>query len=97
MTTPAPVVLNFKPVEKKSLRGFFDVELPSGMILSGCTLHESHGKFWVGLPGRPYAKPDGSQSWVKIVDFRDKATRDRFQQTVTPLAIEAFERAAEAA
>jgi hypothetical protein len=67
------------------------------MILAGCTLHESHGKFWVGLPARPSAKPDGSQSWVKIVDFRDKATGDRFQQTIVPLAVEAWQKAEVAA
>jgi hypothetical protein len=98
MTAAAFIILNFKAFEKNSLRGFFDVEPPSGMILSGCTLHESHGKFWVALPARPYAKADGSQSWVKIVDFRDKAPGYRFQQMIVPLAVEVFERAkAEAA
>jgi hypothetical protein len=90
-------IKNFKPLEKNTLRGFFDVELPSGMVLCGCTLHESHGKFWVGLPARPYAKPDGSQSWVKIVDFRDKATSYRFQQMIVPLAVEAWQKAEAAA
>jgi hypothetical protein len=45
------------------------------------------------LPARPYAKPDGSQSWVKIVDFRDKATAYRFQQMIVPLAVEAWQKA----
>jgi hypothetical protein len=61
------------------------------LSFSGDNPHETHGKFWVGLPARPYAKPDGSQSWVKIVDFRDKATGYRFQQMIVPLAVEAWQ------
>jgi hypothetical protein len=87
MTAPAPVVLNFKSFEKNSLKGFFDLELASGMMLAGCTLHESHGKFWVGLPARPYATPDNSQSWVKIVDFRDKRTAAKFQEMAVAAAV----------
>ena len=34
MTAP-PLIQNFKPFSKNTLRGFFDVELSSGMILSG--------------------------------------------------------------
>jgi hypothetical protein len=93
MIAPAPVVLNFKALDRNSLRGFFDVELPSGLILVGCQLHESHGKYWVGMPARPWTKPDGTQSYVKIVDFVDKATAARFQQTIAPLAVAAYERA----
>jgi len=89
---PSPLVLNFKPLERNTLRGFFDLELPSGLVLSGCTLHEKNGKFWTGLPAKPWTKEDGSQSWTKTVDFRDKETSDKFQRTVTPIAIAALER-----
>jgi len=34
---------------------------------------------------------DGSRSWNRILDFRDRPTHDRFQQTITPIAIEAYE------
>jgi hypothetical protein len=87
MTAPAPVILNFKAFEKYSLKGFFDIELASGMILAGCTLHESQRKFWVGLPARPYAKPDNSQSC-----FRDKRTAAKFQEMAVAAAVAAFER-----
>jgi hypothetical protein len=49
------------------MKGFFDLELASGMMLAGCTLHD----------------------WVKIVDFRDKATGYRFQQMIVPIVVEA--------
>jgi hypothetical protein len=89
---PSPIVLNFKPLERNTLRGFFDLELPSGLVLSGCTLHEKDGKFWTGLRAKPWTKPDGSQSWSKVIDFRDRETSDKFQRTVTPIAIVALER-----
>jgi hypothetical protein len=83
-------IKNIKPFEKNTLRAFFDVELPSGMILCGCTLHENSGKQWIGLPAKPYAKPDGSQSWVKIVDFVDRARADQFRDLVLPAVLEAM-------
>jgi hypothetical protein len=47
-------ILDFKPFEKNTLRAFFSLELASGLILRGCTLHTKNGKFWVGLPAKPY-------------------------------------------
>jgi hypothetical protein len=80
-------IKNLKPFEKNTLRAFFDVELPSGMVLCGCTLHEKEGRRWIGLPAKPYTKDDGSQSWVKIVDFagRDKAAQ--FRDLVLPAVL----------
>jgi hypothetical protein len=92
MTPRACQILNFRALERNTLRGFFDVELPSGMVLCGCTLHEREGKRWVGLPAKPYTKDDGSQSWVKIVDFVDRARAKQFQESVLPAAVAAFER-----
>jgi hypothetical protein len=93
MQAPSPIVLNFKPYQKNTLVAFFDVELSSGMRLCGCTLHTKNGHWWIGLPAKPYTKEDGSQSWCRIVDFREKATHERFQQIVTPLARAALEQA----
>ena len=102
MNAPAPVVRDFKPFERNILkrnilRGFFDVELASGLILRGYCLHEKNGNFWCGPPAKPYEDKDGKQTWAAIIDFRDKQTGYRFQQIVIPLAVEAFERAKVAA
>jgi hypothetical protein len=97
MTAPAPIILNFKSMERNSLRGFFDLELASGMILNGCMLHTKDGHRWIGLPSRPWSKEDGTQSYAKIIGFKDKATAERFQNIVTPLAVAAYERTREAA
>lgn len=82
---PQVRVFNFNYKLKGSLRGLFDVELASGLILHG---HSSHDHFWVGLPARLYLKDDGSQNWSKVVGFRDKPTSDKFQAAVLPVALE---------
>ena len=97
MTALAPTVLNFKPFDKNNLRGFFDLELPSGLILHGCTLHTDDGHYWIGLPSRPWSKQDGTQSYAKVIGFKDKATAEQFQSIVTPLAVAAYEQARETA
>jgi hypothetical protein len=93
---PQARILAFKPFEKNTLRGFFDLELPSGMILAGCQLHEKDNKYWVGLPAKPYTKDDGSQSWVKFVDFADRERAKQFQDLVLPAVLAAFEQTREA-
>jgi hypothetical protein len=87
----APVILNFKLLDKNTLGAVFDIQLSSGMVICRAMLHTKNDRWWIGLPGKPYTKPDGSQSWSKVLDFRDKPTHDRFQQTVTPLARAAYE------
>lgn len=92
MTVSPPTIHNFKPFRKNSLRAFFDVELPSGLTICGCTLHESHGKWWTGLPAKPVASPGNPSAWAepprKIVDFANKPAAASFQSIVTPLARE---------
>jgi hypothetical protein len=81
---------NAKAVTKNTLRGFFDVELPSGIKLNGCTLHAKDGKHWVGLPARDWTKPDGSKSWTALVEIPDRAARDKFNAAVVPVAAKAL-------
>jgi hypothetical protein len=74
---------NFKPLRKRSLRGFFDVELQSGLILRGCSLHENErGDQWVALPSRSYTSLDGSTKYSPVVEFAESAgpARKQFQE-----------------
>jgi hypothetical protein len=90
MNTPIRIS-NVKPFKKNSLIGFFDLQLPGlGMILRGCMLHEREGKNWIGYPGRPYKKEDGSETWANVVDFTDNKTRYLFSDEVLPLVLRAF-------
>jgi len=91
--TPKPVATatNFRRFEKNTLKGFFDLELPSGLVLCGCSLHFRE-RLWVGFPGRPYKYQDGNETWAKIVDFSSKEARDRFQDLALAAALSAYER-----
>jgi hypothetical protein len=79
-------ISNARKLNKGALIGFFDVALPSGMKLNGCTLLEKEGKRWIGLPSREWIKPDGSKSYVPIVEIPDREARDKFNAMVLPAA-----------
>lgn len=76
----------FKTLERGSLLGFVDLEMPSGLILRGCTFHQSHDKLWCSPPGRPQLDADrklmvdeaGKIVYAAVVDFADKAIRARW-------------------
>ena len=86
-------IVNFKVISKNTLCGVFDLELPFGVILRGCTLHEKDGKRWIGWPGKPYEKQDGSKSWTNIVDFIDNKSKYLLQDEALPLAMTAMSEA----
>jgi hypothetical protein len=79
-------VSNVRKINKGALIGFFDVALPSGIKLNGCTLLEKDGKRWIGLPSREWVKADGSKSYVPTVEIPDREARDKFNAMVLPLA-----------
>jgi hypothetical protein len=83
--------LNFRHCERNTLRGFFDLRLPSGLILRGASLHWKDGKHWVGLPARSYAGADGGQKWAALVDFASAKRRKRFQELATEAVLSAYE------
>jgi hypothetical protein len=75
-------VVAFKSLARGSLLGFVDLQMDSGLILLGCTYHESHGKRWVNPPGRPQLDADkkpivenGKLAYAPVVDFAEKSIR----------------------
>ena len=79
------IISNTKKIVKNTLRGFFDVVLPSGMKLNGCMLHEKDGRKWIALPSREYVKPDGTKTWTPVVEIPDRGDRDKFNEALLPL------------
>jgi len=65
-------ILKFRPYEKNTLRGFIEVELPSGMIIKDISWHQREDREWLGLPARQYEKEDGSKGWANQIDFISK-------------------------
>jgi hypothetical protein len=80
------VVTDARLVRKNSLVGTFDVEMPSGLIVRGAMLLEKNGSRWINFPSKKWIKPDGSKGFFPLLEFKDRATRDRFQAHVLPLA-----------
>jgi len=48
-------IKNWKPYQKNTLRGFFDLQI-GPLLIKGFTYHQKNGKAWVGFPARPELK-----------------------------------------
>ena len=81
--------IDWRPLERNTLRGFVTFELPSGLIRHECTSHRAaSGAEWLGLPGRPQLDQEGRQredpatgklAYTEIVEIPGKDQRERFQ------------------
>ena len=74
-------ISNWKTRENNTLRGFFTITLPSGMILHDCMLHQQEDRRWIGLPSREY-EVQGDRKFAPIVTFVDKPAEQRFRDQV---------------
>jgi hypothetical protein len=83
-------ITNFRRLDKNSLRGVFDLELPSGLKINRCMLFEKNGKRWVGFPSEKFTKRDGTTSYSPILEFSSREVSDKFQKAVLPLAEQAL-------
>jgi hypothetical protein len=81
---------NPRPLDKNSLRGVFDIQMPSGLIVRGAMLFEKNGRRWVGFPSKEWVKQDGTKSYFPLIEFADRSIADKFQAAVLPLAEEAL-------
>jgi DNA-binding cell septation regulator SpoVG len=59
--------LNFKPYDKGSLRGFFDLRY-HGLIIKGCRLMTGDNGMWVALPQKEI-ETDGTRKWVDFLEL----------------------------
>lgn len=71
-------ISNWKPMRKGALLGFFDCELPSGLVLKGCMLFEKGQRRWIGLPAKTFSKADGGTGYSPTVEIPDRARSDWF-------------------
>lgn len=58
---PRMRLLVWKPLVKASLRGFADVELPSGLRIREVPVLHSNRKSWATLPSKPVLDREGWQ------------------------------------
>jgi hypothetical protein len=90
------IVAEWKPLTKNTLRGFLSVNLPSGMVIHNLTVHEKGGARWVGLPAREWTNDQGVKQYAKLIEFRDRATANRFCDAVLAALDQYLEAASEA-
>jgi hypothetical protein len=84
------VITNHKPMPKGTLVGFFDLEMPFGLIVRGAMLFEKNNKRWCAFPSKEWSKQDGTKGYSPLLEFASRDVSDRFQAQVLPLAEEAF-------
>jgi len=81
---------NPRRLNKNTLVGAFDLELPSGLTISGVMLFEKDGKRWINFPSKEWIDKDGSRKYLPLLGFTSPEIRDRFQAQVLPLAEDAL-------
>lgn len=82
-------ITNYKPIDRGSLVGAFDLTLSSGICINGMKLFSRRdGGHFVSFPEREYEK-DGEKKYAKIVWIEDRETRDKFSNA----AVEALKMA----
>jgi hypothetical protein len=90
-------VISFKKMRRNTLRGFATVQLGSGLRLFDCPVHlHANGRAWVALPGRPVLSesgshkrdPNGKLQYVRVAEWPDRTTSDRFSKIVIALLLE---------
>ena len=86
-------IVEFKPYEKNTLRGFFSLELANGIQIKDCTLHEKSGRAWFGFPGVPQIdretgtviKENGKIMYKNVIFVQDKKQNEALQKTVVAM------------
>jgi hypothetical protein len=89
-------LLDWKKLERNSLRGFAKVRLGKALIIADVTVHCNSSKRWASLPSKPVVLSDGQAKknaagkieYVPILSWADRDTADSFSEGV----IEAVER-----
>jgi hypothetical protein len=92
----------FKPRRSHSLYGLADLVIPELRLrVREATVHQSHGRRWIGLPAKPQIDREGrvrhdergKPAYVSILQFTDRDTGDAFSARAIAALIEAFPRA----
>jgi hypothetical protein len=74
------IARDWKRVEKNTLQGFVTLETPSGLVLKEVSVHQRDSDRWLGMPAKPWSRPDGTTSYTALVEFRDFAAKTAFQK-----------------
>ena len=71
-------ITNWRAHQKETLRAFFSIVLPSGLVIHDCRLHEKGNRRWVGMPTKMF-ESQGEKKFTPVVDFIDRDSEDHFR------------------
>jgi hypothetical protein len=97
------VCSDWRVKRQNTLRGFATIEIVQiGFTIHDVGVHESHGKFWAALPGRPWVEGDrvvrddaGKVKYSQIIEISPREVRDAFSAAVVRAVNERFPTALE--
>jgi DNA-binding cell septation regulator SpoVG len=83
-------IVKLVPHRSGSMLAFLAIETTSGLILHDLRLMAGRNGAWVAMPSKPQIDRDGQprldengrQTYSQIVEFRDRATADKFRDQV---------------
>ena len=99
-------VRDFKALHRNTLRGFFTLELDSGLVIKDCSVHvRDDGRKWFAFPAKPQLDKDGKALrdgsgkvlYANIIAIDDRRRSDKLQQLVLEALAPFLEEATEAA
>ncbi len=74
-------ITEYKGIGRGSLVAAFDLELTSGMLISGMKLFNGKNGNFVSFPERPYQSGDETK-YAKIISIPDRERSDKFNTSV---------------
>lgn len=83
------VILDWRPMRRNSLLGFAQIQL-GALKIKDVTININTGRKWAGLPSKPMIDRDGNAMrndqgkvrYVPLLEWDNKATGDRFSESV---------------
>ena len=84
------IIKEFKAVTRNSLRGFAEVQMPSGLIFHDVSINCTAGRWWASPASKPVLDRDGKHKrdlsgrgeYLPIVSFASRELRDLFSDAV---------------
>ena len=79
----------FSPLERNTLKWFCDINIVDlNMTIKDVAIHAKNGATWASPPSKPQIRDgavvtdNGKAQYVNIIEFGDRAARDRFSSAV---------------
>jgi hypothetical protein len=104
MAAMAVTLMEWRALNKNSLRGFAKVRLGKALILKDVAVHYSNGKTWAMAPAKPIINPDGVAKkddrgkiqYVPIIEWFDRDMAQSFSDGVVAAVLAEYPSALQA-